>query len=110
MPREDAICPACPDPEAAFRLEDVGMKLLSESLDPDAGALHIKVTRPAWEVVMLKHLRSTDDEEHRRIYDQCVTALMTTGVSAEEAARNSVQAVADSARHLLEHTIRRGHP
>jgi hypothetical protein len=110
MPREDVYCPACPDPETAFRLEDVGVKLLSENLDPNGGGLHIRMARPAWEPVMLDHLRSRlDDDEHRRLYDLCVTELMAAGMTAEELAQNEVQAATDSARHLLDETLRRRH-
>lgn len=31
MHREDVYCPACPDLETAFRIEDVGMKFDSGS-------------------------------------------------------------------------------
>lgn len=106
--REDAYCPACPDPETAFRIEDVGMKLVSEDLDLDAGAMHIKVSRPAWEPLMLEHLRShLDDDEHRRVYNMCVIELIAAGMSAEDIARDSVQAAAASARRLLEQSMRR---
>lgn len=108
MPREDAYCPACPNPETAFRIEDVGMKFASEGDFIHDDTLRFKVTRPAWEVVMLDHLRSRlDDDAHRRLYDLCVTELLVSGVSAEDAARNSAQAVVDSIRKSTEDTLRR---
>ncbi len=98
--REDAICPACPDPDTAFTIEDVGMKTVSENLDPDAGALHIRVSRPSWEDVMLAHLETTDDDAHKRLYLRCMVALEAEGLTAEEAARRQVQATADMLRDL----------
>lgn len=41
------------------------------------------------------------DEEHRRIYDLCVTELITMGLSAEESARYQVQSVADVVRSSM---------
>ena len=106
--REDVTCPACPDPDKAFRLEDVGMKVVYENLDPDAGALRTHISRPAWEPVMLEHLRSRlDNDEHRILYDLCVTELMAAGMTAEEAARGTVQATADSIQRMLNHQMRR---
>lgn len=104
---EDVVCPACSDPDTAFRLEDVGMKVISENLDPDAGALHIKMSRPAWEPFMIEHLRSRlDDDEHRILYDLCVTELMAAGMTAEEAVRGTVQATADSLQQMLDKAMR----
>jgi hypothetical protein len=103
--REDAICPACLDPETAFRIEDVGMKFDQGLLD--GGGMKFSASRPLWEPVMLDHLRLTDDAEHRRLYDLCVTHLMAAGVSAEESARNQVQGVANSARRMLDNSLRR---
>lgn len=91
-PREDAFCPACPDPETAFRLEDVGIRFDTLSGRQCDGAVTFKVSRPAWEVVMLQHLRSTDDAEHRRVYDLCIAELTSAGLSAEDVARGQVQA------------------
>ncbi len=106
LPREDAYCPACPDPETAFRIEDVGMKFSTGGARPAGDAMTFKVTRPAWEVVMLDHLRMTDDEPHQRLYGQCVAALMAAGQSAEATARNDVQRVADLARTAIEGAAR----
>jgi hypothetical protein len=102
--REDAYCPACPDPETAFRIEDVGMKFDSGDLSDEG--IRFKVTRLVWEPVMLEHLRLTDDDEHRHLYDRCVTALMAAGVSAEESARNSVRSAVDSVRRSMDDAMR----
>lgn len=101
LPREDAYCPACPDPDTAFRIEDVGMRLNHECLDPGAGSLRITVSRPAWEPIMLAHLETEDDEAHRRLYNQCVAALTAAGMTAEESARQQVQATVDSVRRSM---------
>lgn len=107
LPREDVYCPACPDPETAFRIEDVGMKFATEGDFRSDDKVTFKVSRPAWEVVMVEHLRlNLDDEEHRILYDLCVTELMAAGVSAEEAARNSVQGAVDSVRKLMDSAMR----
>lgn len=105
MLREDAYCPACPDPKTAFRIEDVGMKFDSGDLSGDG--MRLRATRLVWEPVMLEHLRLTDDDEHRRLYGQCVTALMAAGVSAEESARNSVRSAVDSVRRSMDDAMRR---
>lgn len=106
MHREDVHCPACPDPETAFRIEDVGMKF-DQDIQDSAG-MKFRVTRPVWEPLMLDHLRSKhDDEEHRRLYDLCVTHLMVAGVSAEESARNHVDAVTASIRQMMDDALRR---
>ncbi len=86
--REDVICQACPDPDTAFKVEDVGVKLTHEDTD---GGLRVRLTRPAWEVLMLAHLEAEDDEAHRELFDGCVAALEAEGVTAEEAARREVQ-------------------
>lgn len=100
-PREDAYCPACPDPETAFRIDDVGMKFTTDGDYLNGDNVTFKVTRPAWEPVMMEHLRSVDDDEHRRIYDLCVTELIAMGLSAEESARYQVQSLADAARSSM---------
>lgn len=101
--REDVYCPACPDPEAAFRLEDVGMKHGSEII---GDGLTVTVSRPAWEDVMLVHLETMDDEAHRRVYLECMAALDVAGISPEDVARNEVQQVADWARTSIEDAAR----
>jgi hypothetical protein len=105
MNREDVYCPACPDPETAFRIEDVGMKF--DSGEPRGDGMRFRLTRPAWEPVMLEHLRLTDDNEHRRLYDQCVTELMAAGKTAEEAARDQVQGLVDSVTRSMGEAMRR---
>lgn len=105
MYREDAICPACRDPETAFRIEDVGMKFDNGELSGDG--MRFRATRLAWESVMLAHLRLIDDDEHRRLYDECVAVLMAAGISAEDSARNEVQAAIDSVRRMLDDATRR---
>jgi hypothetical protein len=104
MNREDVYCPACPDPDTAFRIEDVGMKF--DSGEPNGDGMRFRATRPVWEPVMLEHLRLTDDAGHRRLYDQCVTHLMASGVTVEESARNSVQAATDSLRRMMDDALR----
>lgn len=106
LPREDACCPACPNPETAFRIEDVGMTIVHEDYSEN-NTMRIMVSRPAWEPIMLEHLRSRlDDDGHRRLYDLCVTELIAAGMSAEESARNQVQAVADSVRRSMNDALR----
>ncbi len=106
--REDAYCPACPDPETAFRIEDAGMKVDYGDFSSGADGLRMTASRPVWEPVMLDHLRSRlDDPEHRRVYDLCVTELMAVEKTAEDVARYEVQAVADMVRRQLEQAVRR---
>lgn len=107
LPREDVYCPACPNPETAFRIEDVGMKIVSEGDFMRDDTIRVKVSRPAWEVVMLDHLRSQPDDEHRRLYNRCVTELMAAEVSAEDAGRSSVQATAELLRRSIGDAMRR---
>lgn len=99
MHREDAFCPACPDPETAFRLKDIGIKF--GYIETTDGGMRIRASRPLWETVMLDHLRLTDDDEHRRVYGQCVAALMLAGVTAEQAARSELQALTDSVNRSI---------
>ncbi|MEU4558391.1 hypothetical protein AB0F72_08375 [Actinoplanes sp. NPDC023936] len=103
--REDVHCPACPDPETAFTLEDVGMKVAHEDLSGDSPSVHF--TRPNWEVIMIQHFRIQGDTEHQRLYDLCVAELMARGLTAEQLARNDVQAMAESVRQSMENTLRR---
>lgn len=63
------------------------------------------VSRPAWEPVMLAHLRTGGDAEHRRLYDLCVTELIAAGKTAEELARDAVQSVAGRHRSLLDDAL-----
>jgi hypothetical protein len=102
--REDVHCPACPNPETAFRIEDVGMKFDQSPLDWEG--MKFSASRPLWEPVMLEHLRLTDDDEHRRVYDLCVTALMAAGMSVEQAARNEVQSAVDRVRRSMDDSLR----
>src|SRR5689334_2049510 len=108
MHREDAYCPACPDPDTAFRLEDVGREVVREGNSRRDNALTVKFSRPAWEAVMLEHLRLTDDEPHQRLYDRCVTELMAAGKTAADAARDEVEAVAAVHRRWLDDVVRGG--
>jgi hypothetical protein len=94
--REDAFCPACPDPEKAFRIEDVGMKFDHDTSDD---GWTIRATRPVWEPIMLAHVETQDDEQHQRLYERCMTAL--NGRSAEEVARDEVQSAVDSVRRTI---------
>ena len=96
---EDAYCPVCPDPDTAFRIEDVGMKHRT-SLDGEG--LTFTISRPAWEDLMLVHLETMDDDAHRRHYLKCMLALEAEGMSPEDVARQDVQRVADWARRTLE--------
>lgn len=108
LPREDAICPACPDPATAFRLEDVGMKTVTDPFaDPAGDRLTFTVSRPAWEPVMLAHLRAQGDAEHQRLHDLCVTELIAAGKTAEDVARDDVQSVVDWHRRWLNDAIGR---
>ena len=104
MHREDAYCPACPDPETAFRLEDIGMKVVHDDFTSDT--ITVKASRPMWEPVMLEHLRAEPDDAHRRLHDRCVTALRAAGQTAEEAARADVQSVADGVRRSMDDVLR----
>lgn len=72
-------------------------------VDTDMGGtgLTFSATRLAWEPIMLAHLEAEDDVVHRRVYDQCVAELRARGVSAEVAARQDVQRVADWTRDSL---------
>ena len=90
--RDDAYCPACPDPETAFRIKDVGMKFETEGDMRRGDSVSIKATRPAWEPIMLAHIEiaAEDDDAHRRLYDECMLAL--AGRSAEQAARDEAEA------------------
>jgi hypothetical protein len=90
-PREDAICPVCPDPETAFRINDVGMRFDSE---PTPGNWSIRASRPLWEPMMLAHLGAEDDEAHRALFAQCSVALR--GRSPEEAVRAEIGAIVQS--------------
>ncbi len=36
MMREDVVCQACPDPDTAFKVEDVGVKLAWDESDDGA--------------------------------------------------------------------------
>jgi hypothetical protein len=108
MNREDVYCPACPDPDTAFRIEDVGMKhnMNRDLLTDDK--VTFTVSRPFWEQPMLDHLRSRlDDNEHRQLYDLCVTHLIAAGKTAEEAARDQVQGLVDSVTRSMGEAMRR---
>ena len=108
--REDVVCPACPDPETAFRLEDVGMKLTTEDdLRVDVW-VRVTVSRPAWEAVMLDHLRAVDDDSHRQLFDWCMTELARRRLSAQDVARTSVQAAAESVDEMLRAVLPRPRP
>ena len=104
LPREDVHCPACPNPDTAFTLEDVGLKVVHNGRD---GTMSVTVSRPNWEAVMIQHLRMVDDTEHQRLYDLCITELMAAGLTADQVARHDVQAIADSVKRTMERTLRR---
>ncbi len=108
--REDVQCPACPDPDTAFMLRDVGMKMDWDGDMRFDDAVTVKATRPVWEPVMLEHLKSEaelGDAEHRRVYDQCVTALLAAGQTAEGIARDQTQAVTDMMRRQMDDMLNR---
>lgn len=71
------------------------------------GSMTFRASRPVWEGVMMEHLRSSPDDEHQRLHDLCVTEVMAAGMSAEEAARNSVQAAVDGVRKAMFDATRR---
>lgn len=103
--RQDMHCPACPASDTAFTVEDVGVKTNWDNRDDD---LRVSFSRPAWEPVMLAHLRSRlDDDEHRRVYDLCIIELMAAEKSAEDVARDEIQAVVDFVRRQLERAAQR---
>lgn len=106
LPREDVHCPACPNPETVFQIEDVGMKFDQGGFQD--GTMTLKATRPVWEPVMLEHLRSEPDEKHRRLYDLCVTELMAAGQTVEENVRATAQAAVDSVRRSFSRNLRPG--
>jgi len=105
LPREDAICPACPDPKTAFRIEDVGMKFSTEGDMRRDDSVQLKVTRPVWEPIMLAHLEAEDDEQHRRLYDECVAALDAAGMTVEETARRQVDLMTGSLRRMVDDAL-----
>ncbi len=105
---EDVYCPACPNPATAFQIEDVGIKVGKVGdVETTGDGMRITVSRPLWETVMLAHLRLMDDDEHRRLYDLCVTELMTEGKTAEEAARDQMQRLVDSVTSSMRDAMRR---
>lgn len=104
--REDVTCPACPDPDTAFRLEDVGIKIAAD-LNQSTGDMKFTASRPAWEPVMLAHLRAQGDAEHQRLHDLCATELVALGKSPEDLARHDVQSVADWHRRSLTDAVGR---
>jgi hypothetical protein len=69
--------------------------------------MRFRAPRPVWEPVMLEHLRLTDDDQHRRLYDLCVTHLMAAGKTAEEAAQDQVQGLVDSVTRSMGAAMRR---
>jgi hypothetical protein len=105
--REDVICPACPDPDTAFRIEDVGMKFATDGDQLTGDRMTFTVSRPAWEPVMLTHLRAKDDDEHQRLYDLCVTELIAAEKTPEDVARDDVQSVAGWYRRRLDDSLGR---
>lgn len=102
--REDAYCPACPDPAKAFRIKDVGMKLDQGGFQDEG--MTIKATRRVWEPLMLEHLRATPDEPHQRLHSECVAFLADHGQTVEENVRASLQAVVDSVHQSFTRALR----
>ena len=94
LPREDAICPACPDPTTAFTITDVGLKTDS---GPDPDTFKITASRR----LMLEHLRVTDDDAHQQRYADLTALLTERGQTAEQAARADIQSYVDHAKRSL---------
>ncbi len=110
MMRGDVQCPACPDPDTAFVLRDMGMKFTTDGDYQTDDAVTYRATRPVWEPVMLDHLRfeaERGDEEHRRVYGECMVALLAAGQTVEDQARNQVEAVTGMVRRQMDDILNR---
>lgn len=66
-PREDWVCPHCPQWLPPFRLDDIGLKISYEEFNPTSETVKITATQPNWIRPAMDHLRASHPDEWEKI-------------------------------------------